>query len=153
MKRFLTLMLTLLVVLYGLFGCKGVSEEERRLSRIGKGLGLDLSAGTLIRFEDDHSGFHGDGTTIAEIDLDGLAEKLADTPGWKPLPLSENAERAVRLCRQEGTPVYEGFYYLYDSQSEDPYDDTSLHDRYSWNFAIAVYDSRNGRLYYYQLDT
>lgn len=153
MKRFLALTLAVLAALYGLFGCAGVSEGERKLSRIGKELGIDLSAGTLVGFEDDHGGFHGDGTTYAEIDLDKPVEGLAEAPGWRPLPLSENAERAVRLCQTEAVLPGKGFYYLYDSQSENPYDDTDLHDRYSWNFIIAVYDDQASRLYYYQLDT
>lgn len=153
MKRFLTLILAMLAAFYGVFGCSSVSEEERRLSRMGKELGIDLSAGTLVSFEDDHGGFHGDGTTYAEIDLNGPVEGLAEVPGWRPLALSENAERAIRLCWTEAVLPGIGFYYLFDRQSENPYDDTDLHDRYSWNFTIAVYDSGSDWLYYYQLDT
>ncbi|MDE6259758.1 MAG: hypothetical protein K2M42_02675 [Oscillospiraceae bacterium] len=125
------------------------------MSRIGKALGVDLSAGTLIHFEDSHGGFHGDGLTVAVVELNGLAEGLEDTPGWKPLPMSANAAQAVSLCRDEGASVKEGFYFLYDrhSESEEPYDDTELCDRYSWNFTAAVYDSQYGRLYFYQFDT
>ena len=52
-------------------------------------------------------------------------------------------------------PPEAGFYYLYDrhSDSRDPYDDSLLHQRYSWNFTAAVYDSGAGRLYYYEFDT
>ena len=51
--------------------------------------------------------------------------------------------------------VEEGFYYFYDrhSQSQDPFDDSELHQLYSWNFTLAVYDSKNERLYYYEFDT
>lgn len=53
------------------------------------------------------------------------------------------------------TPSEAGFYYLYDrhSDSRDPYDDSLLHQRYSWNVTAAVYDSGAGRLYYYEFDT
>ena len=49
----------------------------------------------------------------------------------------------------------EGYCYLYDrhSDSTDPYDDSRLHQRYSWNFTAAVYDSGRGRLYFYRFDT
>lgn len=155
MKRFLTFALIVLVVFYALSGCGKVSGEGRELSQIGRELGVDLFSGTLIRFEDSHGGFHGDGLTAAEVGLEGLAAGLADAPGWKPLPMSENAARAVGLCGDEGASIEEGFYFLYDrhSESKDPYDDTELCDRYSWNFTAAVYDSRQGRLYYYKLDT
>lgn len=39
------------------------------------------------------------------------------------------------------------------SQSQDPFDDSELHQLYSWNFTLAVYDSKNERLYYYEFDT
>lgn len=152
MKRFLTLLLMVLAVLCALSGCGGEGGE---LSRIGKALGLDLSDGTLVRYEDDHGGFHGDGETVAEVAVGGLEEELGDAPGWKPLPMSENAAKAVRLCGGEGAAVEQGFYYLYDRhrESENPYDDGQLHSRYSWNFTAAVYDTGAGRLYYYEFDT
>lgn len=152
MKRFLTLLLMVLSVLCALLGCGGEGGE---LSRIGKALGLDLSAGALVRYEDGHGGFHGDGKTFAEVAVGGLEEELGDAPGWKPLPMSENAAQAVRLCGGEGAAVEQGFYYLYDRhrESEDPYDDGQLHSRYSWNFTAAVYDTEAGRLYYYEFDT
>ena len=151
MKRFLTVALPVLVVLFALPGCGGGDE----LSRMTRAVGVDLSAGTLVEFEDTHGGFHGDGHTTAVVELGGLEEELAGAPGWKPLPMSENAEQALRLCWKEAVLPGEGFYYLYDrhSQSDDPYDDTALHSRASWNFTIAVYDSQSGWLYYYQLDT
>ena len=155
MKRFLTLVLVLYVLLYTLPSCEVGSREENRLSRIEKALGVDLSAGTLERYEDTHGGFHGDGLTSAVVELVGPEENVGSVPGWKSLPLSENAARAVRLCGDEGASIEEGFYFLYDrhSESEDPYDDTELCNRYSWNFTAAVYDSQNGRLYFYQFDT
>ncbi len=130
MKRFLTLILIFLAVIAGCGGLGG-PREGKELRQIGRALDLDLSGGTLVRFEDDHGGFHGDGKTVAEVALDSLAEEL------------------------EGAPVEEGFYYLCDRHSEsvDPYDDSKLHERYSWNFTAAVYDSGSGRLYYYEFDT
>lgn len=154
MKRFLTFMAALLAVLYVLSG-GGRSDEDRDLFRIGRALGLDLSAGTLLRIEDSHGGFHGDGLTSAEIELDGLSERLANAPGWRVLPMSQNAARAVGMFGAEGTAVKEGWYYLYDrhSESSDPYDDTNLCSRASWNFTAAIYDSQQGRLYFYKFDT
>ena len=155
MKRFLTLVLILYVLLYALPSCEVGGRKGNRLSRIERVLGVDLSAGTLIHFEDSHGGFHGDGLTAAVVELSGLVEGLEDAPGWKPLPMSVNAAQAVGLCGDEGASIEEGFYFLYDRhrESENPYDDTELCNRYSWNFTAAVYDSQNGRLYFYQFDT
>ena len=150
MKRFLTLMLLVLALLAG---CGIDGGEGWALRRIGRALGVDVSGGTLARFEDSHGGFHGDGLTAAEVELDGLEEGLADAPGWRPLPMTENAARALQMFQEEGGAPEEGFYYLYDRQSQDPYDDSQLHQRYSWNFTLAVYDSGAGRLCYYEFDT
>lgn len=150
MKRFLTLMLIFLAVLTACGG--GEPREGWELRQMGRALGLDLSAGTLARYEDSHGGFHGDGLTEAEVEAGGLAGRLGNVPGWRPLPLSENAAKALELFGgAEG--VEEGFYYLYDRRSADPFDDSELHRRFSWNFTIAVYDSKNERLYYYEFDT
>ena len=85
LKRFLTLMLLVLALLAG---CGIDGGEGWALRRIGRALGVDLSGGTLARFEDSHGGFHGDGLTAAEVELDGLEEGLADAPGWRPLPMT-----------------------------------------------------------------
>lgn len=153
MRRFLTLILILLAVAAGCGGLGG-SREGKELCQIGRALDLDLSAGTLVRFEDDHGGFHGDGKTVAEVALDGLEEELEGAPGWRPLPPSENTAQALRLCGLEELPE-EGCCYLYDRHSDStaPYDDSQLHKRYSWNFTAAVYDSGSGRLYFYKFDT
>lgn len=149
MKRFLTLCLLLLLAA----GCT-VGRPSSKLERIGRALDLDLSGGTVARFEDSHGGFLGDGLTAAEVEIGGLAETLAAAPGWRPLPPSESTAQALRLCGLEELPE-EGCCYLYDrhSDSTDPYDDSRLHQRYSWNFTAAVYDSGRGRLYFYRFDT
>lgn len=155
MKRFLILLLRILVVLLPLNSFAGGGNQEGwELRKLGRQLGVDLSKGILIRLEDSHGGFHGDGLTEAEIAVDSLDVKPQGVPGWHPLPLTEQAAKAVELCGAKETPE-EGFYYLCDRhrESRDPYDDAQLHERYSWNFTVAVYDSENGRLYYYELDT
>lgn len=155
MKRFLTFLLLVFVVACALPGSEGEVENYLNLARIGKAVEMDLSTGTLLRFEDNHGGFLGDGQTTAEIALDGLSEALADAPGWPPLPMSANAAQTLRVCGLEGAAVEQGYYYLCDRHGEscDPYSDAELCTRASWNFTMAIYDSRNGRLYFYQLDT
>ena len=104
MKRFLTLILIFLAVLAGCSGLGG-PREGKELRQIGRALDLDLSGGTLVRFEDSHGGFHGDGKTVAEVALDSLVEELEGAPGWRPLPMTDSAARAVRLCGEGGAPV------------------------------------------------
>lgn len=159
MKRLLTILLLMFSVA-ALNNCtplenRGESQEKRELIRIGEALGLDLSDGTLIHFENSHGGFHGDGLTEAEVDLKGMAEKLEGASGWKPLPMTENAAQAFQICAGEDSRAVQGWYFLYDrhSESTDPYDDTELHSRFSWNFTLAVYDNQQERMYFYKLDT
>lgn len=68
MKRFLTLCLLLLLAA----GC-AVGRPSGKLERIGRALDMDLSGGTVARFEDSHGGFLGDGLTAAEVEIGGLA--------------------------------------------------------------------------------
>lgn len=153
---------TILALFCALFcalsACGGENGAEQELRRVEDALDLDLSGGTLERFEDSHGGFHGDGLTAAEVTVEDLVEKLANAGGWRPLPMSDSAAQAIRLCEAEEETVEEtaeGFYYFYDrhSECEDPYDSTQMHSRFSYNFTMAVYDSGNGRLYFYELDT
>lgn len=145
-------------LLYALSACGGENGTEQDLRLVEKALNLDLSGGILERFEDSHGGFHGDGLTVAVVAVNDLDGTLADAEGWKPLPMSNSAAQAVQLCEEDGEAVEEtaeGYYYLYDrhSQCEDHYDDAQLHSRYSYNFTAAVYDSGQGKLYFYKFDT
>lgn len=124
---------TILALFCALFcalsACGGENGAEQELRRVEDALDLDLSGGTLERFEDSHGGFHGDGLTAAEVTVEGLVEELANAGGWRPLPMSNSAAQAIRLCEAQ------------------------VYSRFSYNFTMAVYDSGNGRLYFYELDT
>lgn len=153
-----TILALFCVLFCALSACGEEGGAGQELRHIETALGLDLSGGTLERFEDSHGGFHGDGLRLAEVTVEGLVEKLANAGGWRPLPMSDSAAQALRLCEAEEETVEEtaeGFYYFYDrhSECEDPYDSTQMHSRFSYNFTMAVYDNGNGRLYFYELDT
>ena len=128
-------------------------------------LGLDLSAGTVVAERDTHGGFHGDGETFVVMtfqqgDRPALEREMTG-PCWHPLPLTGSLARVTRdlALGEEGEPLFpevdQGWYYFRDrhSQSRDPADDSELFGRGSWNFTLAIYDSRTGTLYYYELDT
>jgi hypothetical protein len=128
-------------------------------------LGLDLSRGAVTRQEDSHGGFHGDGSAFTVLTFDAEARQtLEGEMGgdcWHPLPMTENAAKAVEyLALDENDTrlipeVEQGYYYFRDRhhESQDPADDSTLFDRYSYNFTLAVYDSETGTLYYFELDT
>lgn len=149
-----------------LFTACGPSDP---LDGISAELGADLTAGTLVYGTDNHSGFHGDGTTILQVVLPDFTPP--ESPNWHPLPLTENLSRVFfgtsgdahtqkPLCADEyGNPILprieNGCYFFLDrhSQSTDPADDTDLFSRYSWNFTAAVYDFDTATLYFFRFDT
>lgn len=159
-----------------LIGCLAACSSDSETTDISKTLGIDLSGGTVVSSEDTHGGFHGDGDTCVEISFDddsgtALADAISDNDNWCAFPLSNNLQAVVYgrvdgnakygpyITDDEGAPIIpqieHGYSYFYDrhSESNNPKDDTELLNRYSMNFTIALYDTDNNKLYYYELDT
>lgn len=156
-----------------LIGCLGACSSNSETNTISKALAIDLSGGTVISSNDTH-GWFGDGDTYVEISFDddsgtALAGAMSDNSNWCAFPLSDNLQ-AVVYGRADGDAQYgpyitddasiipqieHGYYYFCDrhSESNNPKDDTELLNRYSMNFTIALYDTDNNKLYYYELDT
>lgn len=164
----------LLMVIGLLFmtGCS-VGKPSGVLRDISTTTGVDVSAGEVITAEDSHGGFHGDGTTVIEVQYKGtaLAEQIEEHGDWNVLPLTENLTALVYGVHTEetsvgpmvhdgtGTPilskVQNGYWFFYDrhSQSTNPKDDSGVLGRASYNFTIAIYDTVNQTLYYIEFDT
>lgn len=139
------------------------------LKEISAELGVDLRSGTLVNYNNSHSGFQGDGETVLQIVIPNL--RIPESPNWHPLPLSKNLSRALYgesgegytymplFSDENGDPllprIEQGCWFFADrhSGSTDASDDSSLFSRSSWNFTAAVYDSAAGILYYFRLDT
>ncbi len=142
------------------------SPESQRRDAIGDILGLRLSGGTEVLYEDTHGGFHGDGYTRAVYDFEeDLAEAIAENQGWTALPTTSglipllNGSAGGPFERREGVPFFpqskEGFYYFRDRHSEavDDREEGRWDSRSSWNFTLAIYDKATCRLYYVAFDT
>lgn len=158
MKRLCLILVAALL----LWGC----AARGPLERISEEVGLDVTAGEILSYEDSHGGFHGDGETVVQIAVSGLT--LPKDSHWHSLPLTPNVYAAVY-----GAPLYgfdsmgplfpegsvpevkNGFWYFCDRHTDasDTADDRDLHSRSSWNFTVAVYDGDSGTLYYLELDT
>ncbi len=52
-----------------------------------------------------------------------------------------------------GGSIYFPYYSDRHSESRNEKDDAELFNRMSFNFTIAIYDTDNHVLYYYELDT
>jgi hypothetical protein len=136
-------------------------------------LGIDPSSATVVESSDSHGGFHGDGLLFAQISIadDSVGTLLSQRDEWKSLPLSENLTALVYgvateagqtgpyLTNDANEPVFpeiqNGYYYFEDrhSKSTDPYDDTDVLERASFNFTLAIYDTDTDTLYYAEFDT
>lgn len=153
------------------------APEEQAVKEMSHYLGVDLSTGRIISREDTHGGFRRDGRTfiIMEVekeDAECLEAEIAAASHWNLLPMIGNIAKAAYgetfygvehmggLAKTRDDEFFfpevsQGYYFFYDRHREsvDPYDDTGLFHRSSWNFILALYDSEEDLLYYYKLDT
>ena len=170
-KRWNIIVLTSLALIV-MTGC-GAEKENSISSEISKTIGVDVSVGEVISKSDSHGGFHGDGVTVIEIQLNdtSISDQIKDNEDWNTLPLTENLTSLVYGVQTEsssvgpmihsgdGAPVIpevvNGYYYFLDrhSQSTNPKDDSEVLDRASYNFTIAIFDTDQQTLYYMELDT
>ena len=150
-----------------LMGCflrigDGADYWQRNISET---LGIDASEGTVVSSYDDHSGFHGDGTSYAVLSFEDeiLEQGIAAPGGWKKQPLDHNLETLIYGTRTETKAtgpyigitfprVEEGYWYFYDRQGET-YEDDLVLTRGSYNYIFAVYDICSDKLYYCEYDT
>ena len=162
----------LAVILVLFIGCSS-QKPDRLLKEITDVIGVDVSTGEVLSEEDSHGGFHGDGSTIVEIQFkeDTIVEVIMEQGDWKVLPLTENLAALVYGIHSEnssvgpmvhdgtGTPIIpaieNGYYYFYDRHTEsiDSGDDFEVLGRASYNFTIAIYDTDKQTLYYIEFDT
>ena len=126
-----------------------------------------------IEYMDDHGGFHGDGENFVKIEFDkanglNFLSQIEQNSGWNKIPLSENLnlimyggsrnniDYAYNLAEKTGIPeIKNGYWYFIDrhSDSTDKKDDTELFDRYSLNFTLAMYNTDDNILYFFEIDT
>ena len=138
-----------------------VEEQEALVrARLARELGLKTTSSFVVYAnEDTHGGFHNDGETYIQLWFTlNISPLIEDDPAWSPLPLPEELAALARLCHDENggsrIPVPEnGYYWFQDRQAEDIRDYSGTMSRYSYNFALAVYDTDTGRLYFWKLDT
>lgn len=134
-------------------------EELAAIADIEAILDIDLRNGVLLRSEDDHGGFLGDGLLYAEIQCN---LSIPGSPYWHKLPLSDNLAELVSrnglLTSVEGEilippEITRGYYFFMDEHAGKSPDDTQVLSRNSYNFTLAVYDPQGHILYFYELDT
>ena len=162
------------LMLFTLTACGSGSPEEDPTEEISQVLGIDVSAGEELSSSDTHGGFHGDGISCVALQFSDsqVADAIASSAAWVPLPLDETAQvLAYGVFREtadgisgagpyltdgEGDPllpsVANGYYCLIDRHA-DAGDGQNLLERASLNVTLALYDTDSDTLYFCELDT
>ena len=169
MKRLLCILLC--VFLLCIAGC---AKSRNAKDDISKTIGIDLTNAEYATRIDTHGGFHGDGNTIVSMPVssESVLEQIQNNPQWHSLPFTENLTAVVYGITDENSSIgpyitvddtrspavpeiTNGYYFFLDrhSQSTDPYDDTNVLSRASFNLTIAIYDCDTEMLYYLEFDT
>ncbi|WP_195245284.1 hypothetical protein [Clostridium celatum] len=128
---------------------------------------------TILKWNDEHDGFHGDGETYAEIKLtkEGMEKFIIDaqeTNKWNSIPLSKELKTIVyggdyggisydigKMSKNIPDDIKRGIYYFRDRYAEHytEHIDTNINSRYSYNLTISILDFDANKLYIYELDT
>ena len=139
-------------------------------------LGIDVSSAKIISEEDDHGGFHGDGTTFICFDCEGtdIADQIKSDDSWTPFPVDDTVRALVYgieireddsligigpyLSDEDNKPlipeIENGYYLLIDRQAEEgKASGADILHRASLNFTLGIYDSDTDMLYYFEMDT
>lgn len=163
--KWLRWLLPLCLVLLLLTNCGGSEYNSREeLRKMAKYCGVNTADAVLLEGMDDHGGFQGEGTTWLKLQF---SEPPEFGEGWKELPMRENvATLCYGIENEYGhfgpymdagliPEVENGYYLFYDRhmESDDPYDDSGVLKRSSYNFIIAVYDTDTNLMYYVKYDT
>lgn len=141
-----------LVIIFLIIYLLMLPSEESAYEKVGKELHFDTSDCEIIKSEDSHGGFHGDGETYIIFNCQNSPLKLSD---WKDLPLSPNLTKMLNK-EQEISKVEEGYYYFVNTFNRYYNNGIDIHDESSLslnNYLIAIYDTKNNFLYYYKFDS
>lgn len=165
-----------LIIIAALIFCFSGCAKTGLKDDIAKPLGIDISSAEVISEEDDHGGFHGDGTTFISFDCSGtdIADQINADGNWMAFPLDDTVRALVYgvemqdgdseiqigpyLTDEDGNPlipeVENGYYLLIDEQAEEgKATGADILHRASFNFKLGIYDSDADILYYFELDT
>lgn len=162
MKKFIILLIMtiILITVYIIFNiCFGWHIE------LSSNIEVNIPILSKLEYKDTHGGFHGDGETFIKVSLSGKqAEKVIDeiknNKHWKRLPMSETMNKNSKSPFNSNMSIPEvnnGYCFFVDMHSDvnDKYNENEMYaeERFSKNYAVAVYDIDRNILYYYQYDS
>ncbi|MPN19045.1 hypothetical protein SDC9_166411 [bioreactor metagenome] len=148
-----------------------MNDDFHKLGRI---IGVDIPKdSTILRWDDGHGGFHGDGEAYAEIKLTkiGMEKFIVDAAKnemWNDIPLPRELKIIInggdydgisydigKMSKNSPQDIQKGIYYLRD-RFADNYPEkkhTDINLRSSYNVTISILDFETNKLYIYELDT
>ena len=163
MKK-LAVLLIAAIMCVSLVACGKETPQEI----VSRELGVDVSGGTEISYEDTHGGFHGDGDTIITLQFDdnSVTDTIKGNSKWREFPIDETTQVLVYGLEKENfqygpflndgmgnaliPEIQNGYYILIDRQTET---DTNILERPSFNFTVGLYDADTNIMYFGKLDT
>lgn len=117
-------------------------------------------------YDDRHSGFRGEGETLAKVyfnekQIERIVTQINQNDHWKELPMLENLRVLITEKSDEFymkiPDIKNGYWIFKDRHSEatDIYNALEIFygNRYSDNFSVGIIDLDSNVLYFYQLDT
>lgn len=113
--------------------------------------------------KDSHGGVQREGESLSKFYFDEknavkFKEKINKNQHWKKLPMTKIVEESTGAWDKEMKipEVKNGYWFYLDRHSEatDKYNENDMYNgRYSFNYSVAVYDTDENILYFYELDT
>lgn len=156
-----------IAMLASLFNGLGIYKEKSREKHYRNLIGLDVPKNSIVlKSEDSHGGFHGDGVLYEEIqikddDIAAFTNNALNKESWGWLPMSSELSKFIY---GEHTYNYSyggygemmpeninyGLYYFNDRYHTK---EGSIFERYSQNFNFAIFNIDKGRLYILKYDS
>jgi hypothetical protein len=155
------------MILTSLFLGMEIYKEKTRKNHYMNLIGLDIpKSSVVLKSEDSHGGFHGDGVLYEEIQLEGdditiFVKNALNTNYWRKLPMDGDLKKLI--YGEHGSnysyggcgemmpkDIANGLYYFNDRYYTH---EGSIFDRYSQNFNFALFDINKGKLYILKFDS
>lgn len=143
----------------------GLSIKYGRHITVSRTIGIMIPFSTEVECKDSHGGFHGDGECIIKVyfsDEQGteFKEIINKDSRWHQLPMPDKLQEiaGARIDKDMYIPIIQnGYYFFLDrhSEADDKYNPYEMYEEFraSSNYTVAVFDTDENILYYYELDT